>query len=69
MVDDCDGLRRETNHSSWHFDTGLREQLDEDTIWHGMGWVTPDATVRLPIDPEHYVIIYPDGKTRFYDAK
>ena len=53
--------------ASYHFDTGLREQLDDNTIWHGMGWVTETGAVRLPIDRENSVWINPDGTTRFYN--
>jgi len=51
-----------------YFDTGQREQVGENTIWHGNGWIYDDGTLRLPVGPEVHAVIRPSGRADVYEG-
>jgi hypothetical protein len=53
-----------------HFDTGLREQISPNHVWHGSAWITADGTLRIHGGPNLAVEVDADGETAvYYDGR
>ena len=48
------------------FDTGLRERIDEDTVWHGSGWLTDDDELVTFVGRRTKVVLDARNRTHVY---
>jgi len=51
------------------FDTGLREQIDENTTWHGHGWFNADGSIRFPVGPDTSMLVENTGSVKVYHER
>jgi len=49
-----------------YFDTGLREHIYDDVVWHGSGFIYSDGKIRYPISRGTDMLIETDGSVSVY---